>query len=255
MMELQTAKKACVEAGKIAMNYFQKDFSMKYKAPRNIVTQADVECEKRIRKIISAEYPSHGFVGEEEGSHGDMKNFWVVDPIDGTTNFSHGVDQFCHSVALVKSGKIVCGAVYNPVHKKLYTAYAGKGAWLNGNRIRVSAVADLGESLLISGFPYDAPVLEQKTYKSIASLRGKCHDIRRFGSAALDFCYVAQGVCDGFFEYKLNSWDVAAALLIVREAGGEVTDINGKEATIESGHFLASNGLLHGELLSYLERV
>jgi len=255
MNEIETAKLACIKAGEVALKYFRTGLEAGYKGGRNLVTKADIECEKKIRAVVSNEYPSHGFLGEEGGKSGDQRSVWIIDPIDGTTNFFHGVEQFAVSVAFVKEGRVMCGCVYNPVLKKLYHAQAGKGAWLGKSRVSVSKTAALEDSLLISGFPYDAPELEDKTFKSMAALRGKCRDIRRFGSASLDMCYVAEGVCDGFFEYKLNSWDIAAAMLIVREAGGKVTDINGNEATVDSGHFLASNGALHDALLGNLERV
>jgi len=253
--ELETAKLAAIEAGKIALKYFQGDFELKYKGPRNIVTQADTECEQRIKKVISKEHPGHAFLGEEFGSEGSSKHLWIIDPIDGTTNFSHGVDQFCHSIAYTRDGRVLCGVVYNPVQKKMYTAEYGRGSRMNGRKIFVSKTDLLENSLLISGFPYDEPALEEKTFASMKTLRPRCRDIRRFGSAALDLCYVAQGVCDAFFEYRLNAWDVAAGMLIVAEAGGKVTDINGAEALVDSGHFLATNAHLHDQMLSHLERV
>ncbi len=255
MTELDIAKLACMKAGEIALKYFRSGLEAKFKSARNIVTIADVECEKKIKSIIVQEYPTHGFLGEEEGGHGDQKNLWVIDPIDGTTNYFHGVDQFAVSVAYVKNGTIMCGCVYNPVQKKMYCAQATKGATLNKEKIRVSNVSDLQHSLLVGGFPYESDDLLGKTFKSMQTLREKCQDIRRFGSASLDMCYVADGICDAFFEYRLQPWDIAAAMLIVREAGGLVTDINGNEATLNSGHFLASNRLLHEKMLENLERV
>ena len=255
MKELEVAKQACFEAGKIAMKYFQKDFEIRKKGIIDLVTDADVECEKKIKQIILNEYPNHSFMGEEGGSQGENENVWIVDPIDGTTNFSHGLDFFSHSIALVKGKEIICGAVYNPVNKKLFTAINGKGALLNGKKIEVSKIDSLIDSLIVTGFPYNDPELERKVVSGITSLRGNCQGVRRFGSAALDLCYVAQGVVDGFFEYSLHPWDVAAGILIVREAGGKVTDINGKEAEVGSGHYLASNGLLHGRIKSQLEGV
>lgn len=255
MKELAVAEMACIEAGKIAMKYFRKRFSINYKAPRNPVTQVDIECEQRIKKLISGHFPEHSFLGEEEGKQGNSDFVWLIDPIDGTTNFLHGVDYFCVTVALAKANEVLCGVVYNPMHKKLFSAAKGKGAFLNKKKLVVSKIDKLENSLVVSGFPYNAPELERKTLQSTANLRGKCQDIRRFGSAALDLCSVAQGTMDAYFEYQLNPWDVAAGILIVREAGGKVTDINGKEATINSGHYAASNGFLHEEVLSNLERV
>lgn len=255
MKELEVAERAVVEAGKIASKNFQGEFKVSLKGIRDLVTEVDIECERRIKKIISAEYAMHSFLGEEEGVQGDSPNVWIIDPIDGTTNFAHGIDQFCHSVALVRNGQPVCGAIYNPVQKKLYSAYVGKGAKFNGRPISVSKTENLMEALLITGFPYNANLFEEKTVRSISSIRPQCRDLRRFGSAALDLCYVAHGLCDGFFEYQLKPWDVAAGILIVREAGGKVTDINGKHADVNSGHFLASNGHLHDLIMKHLEGV
>ncbi len=253
--ELALAQRACLAAGKIAMKYFRGKFTMRLKAPRNIVTQADVECEQAVKRIISNAFPSHSFIGEEEGAQGRTGEVWHIDPIDGTTNFAHGLEYFCTSIGFVKNGWVVCGAVYQPALKKMFYASKGGGAFLNGKKIHVSAVSRLEDALLISGFPYDNSRLEEKTFASMKSLVGKCHDIRRFGSAALDFCAVAEGSCEAFFEYSLHSWDVAAGLLIVEEAGGAVTDINGVKATVGSGHFLASNRLLHRQVLERIERV
>ncbi len=255
MIELEVAEKACVEAGRIAMKYFRGAFSMRLKAPRNIVTEADVEAERRIKAMISMEFPEHAFLGEEEGKQGHSEFVWLIDPIDGTTNFAHGVDYFCTSIALARGNELVCGAVYNPVHNRLYSACKGKGAWLNRKKISVSKTAKLEDSLVVSGFPYSNRLLEEKTIMSTKALYGNCQDIRRFGSAALDFCAVAEGVCDAFFEYDLKPWDVGAGMLIVREAGGKVTDCNGKAAWADSGHFLTTNGLLHPAMLDKLERV
>lgn len=255
MKELDVAAHACIEAGKIALKYFQKDFEIRKKGRIDLVTNADVECEQKIKSVISKEFPTHSFLGEEEGRQGESKNVWIIDPIDGTTNFAHGVDHFCHSIALVRDNEIICGAVYNSVHKKLYTACKGKGAFYNGKKIGVSKIDKLIDSLVVTGFPYNRPELEKKTVASISSLRGNCQGVRHFGAAALDMCYVAQGIIDGFFKYQLEAWDVAAGILIVREANGKVTDLNGKEAEVGSGHFLASNGLLHEQIVSHLEGI
>ncbi|MFH1392022.1 MAG: inositol monophosphatase family protein [Candidatus Diapherotrites archaeon] len=255
MNEIEVAKKACVEAGKIAMKYFQGDFTITKKGRIDLVTNADVECEQKIKKVILAEYPTHSFLGEEEGSQGESKNVWIIDPIDGTTNFAHGIDNFSHSIALVRDNEIICGAVFDPVNKKLFTAVKGKGAELNGKKISVSKTEKLIDSVVITGFPYDNGEIRGKAVASISSLIGNCQGIRRFGSAALDFCFVAQGICDGFFEYYLKSWDVAAGFLIAKEAGATITDINGNEATINSTHFIVTNGKIHKELKSHLEAV
>ncbi|MCR4335498.1 MAG: inositol monophosphatase [archaeon] len=253
MNEIEIAKKACVEAGKIAMKYFHGDFTITKKGRIDLVTNADVECEQKIKKVIASEYPTHSFLGEEEGAQGKSRNVWIIDPIDGTTNFAHGIDYFCHSIALVRDNEIVCGAIFDPVNKKLFTAVKGKGAELNGKKISVSKTDKLLDSVLITGFPYDNPELERKTINAVASLKSNCQGIRRFGAAALDFCRVAQGVCDGYFEYYLKPWDVAAGILILREAGGRVTNMLGEEADINSTNFLCSNTILHSQIKEHLE--
>lgn len=259
MNELETAQLACVEAGKIAMGYFKRNPKVRKKGLIDLVTEADVECERKIKWVISKEYPHHSFLGEEEGSQGGAqgtgKEVWLIDPIDGTTNFFHGIEEFSHSVALVKNGKIVCGAVYNPVQKKLYSAAKGKGAFLNNRKIIVSKTQKLIDSVIVTGFPYEDNELRDKSLKSLGNLVGKCQGVRRFGSAALDFCRVAEGSCDGYFEYQLSPWDVAAGILIAKEAGGKVTTVNNETASPDSVHFVASNNLLHDELISHLERV
>ena len=256
--ELLAAESACAEAGKIAMRYFKGDLEVKFKGTtglRDMVTKADLDCERKIKEVICKEFPSHSFLGEEEGRQGESEFMWVIDPIDGTTNFVHGLDYFAHSVALTKNGVPICGVVYNPARKLMYSSYSGKGAFLNRKKISVSKIKSINKSLLISGFSYGGGIFEEKTIKSMVSLRGACQDLRRFGSAALDLCAVAEGLCDGYFEYDLKPWDVAAGILIVKEAGGKVTDINGGEALIGSGHFLASNSFIHESLLERLERV
>lgn len=253
--ELKVAQKACAEAGKIALKFFREGFEVRHKGKADLVTDADIACEKKIKEVIAKAFPTHSFLGEESGRKGNSEFLWVVDPIDGTTNFSHRLEVFCHSIALVKGGDILCGAVFNPVQEKLFCAEKGKGSFFNGKKIHVSKTSQLVDSLLVTGFPYERNSLDDKTLKSIANLRGKCQDLRRFGSAALDLCNVACGVLDGYFEYSLQPWDVAAGLLIVREAGGKVSEINGANAGIYSGNFLASNGFLHNKILENLERV
>tara|TARA_Y100000310_G_scaffold345455_1_gene465188 strand:+ start:2567 stop:3337 length:771 start_codon:yes stop_codon:yes gene_type:complete len=255
MNEIEVAKKACVEAGKIAMKYFQGNFTVTKKGKIDLVTNADLECEQKIKKVIAAEYPTHSFLGEEEGKVGSDKNLWIIDPIDGTTNFAHGIDNFSHSVALVRDNEVICGVVYNPVQKKMFTAAKGQGAFLNGKKIVVSKTEKLIDSVIVTGFPYDDGELRASAVGSIKSLVGNCQGIRRFGSAALDFCFVAQGVFDGYYEYFLNPWDVAAGFLIAKEAGAKITDINGNDTTINSRHFIVTNEKIHEELRKHLEVV
>ncbi|HZX19626.1 MAG TPA: inositol monophosphatase family protein [archaeon] len=255
MKELIVAESAAFAAGKIAMKYFQEELTIKKKGKIDLVTNVDIECEQKIKKVISEEFRKHSFLGEESGKDGNSEYVWIIDPIDGTTNFAHGLDNFSHSIALAKNNELICGVVYNPVQKKMFKAYTGKGAFLNGKKIKVSSTQTVVDSLVVTGFPYENDSLGEKAVSSVRRLRGNCQGIRRFGSAALDFCYIAQGVMDAYFEYDLKSWDAAAGMLIAREAGAKVTDINGNEASLDTTHFLASNGKIHDEIMKYLERV
>ncbi|MEM4261477.1 MAG: inositol monophosphatase family protein [Candidatus Diapherotrites archaeon] len=249
---LEACVGACLEASKFSLRYFRKNFSVRKKGVRDLVTEVDLKCENAIKRFILRNFKGASFLCEESGKIGSSESFWVVDPIDGTTNFVHGIEFFSHSVAFFDGSKIVCGAVFNPVLNKMFCAELGKGAFLNGSKIRVSTNKDLIDSLVITGFPYASGVLEKKTLESLGRLRGKCRDVRRFGSAALDFCFVAEGAADVFFEYFLNPWDVAAGLLIVQEAGGKVTNVKGSVASIFSENFVASNGLVHDNVISFL---
>ena len=184
-----------------------------------------------------------------------LGKYWVVDPIDGTTNFAHGFPEFSVSIGLVEGDEILMGAVLKPYNKDIYFASQGEGAFLNNTRIYVSKTPELIKSLLITGFPYDRNVYAEKTLESVDRLTGEVQGIRRFGSAALDLCYVAEGTCDGFFEYTIKPWDVSAGMLLVKEAGGKVTTIAGDEADPFSGNFVATNGLLHDKLLERLVKL
>ncbi|MBI4044647.1 MAG: inositol monophosphatase [Candidatus Diapherotrites archaeon] len=251
--EFRAASKASAEAGKIMLKYFRKDFFVKKKGRIDIVTQADLESEKKIHEIISKSFPRDSFLEEESGKSGSGEGrVWVVDPIDGTINFAHGVPWFCSSIALVVEGKPVLGAAFNPVTNDFFHAVKGKGAFWNNEQISVSKNTELIECVLATGFPYERGELARKTIAGISSLIGGTQGIRQCGSAVLDMCLVAAGSFDGYFEHKLFPWDAAAAILIVAEAGGVVTDFSGKKATPFSEAFVASNGLIHGKLLEHL---
>ncbi len=248
--ELVVAVKAARAAGKVSLKYFGKNFYVKKKGKIDLVTQADIECEKKIREIISKSFPKDSFLQEESGqSVGSSKRTWVIDPIDGTTNFAHSIPWFATSIALMEGEKVLFGVCFNPLSKELYTARIGRGAFLNGKKISVSKNRDLIDCVLATGFPYEGGRLADLTIKSMSNLVGHAQGVRRFGSAVLDLCFVARGSFDGFFEYKLNAWDVAAAGLVVHEAGGVMTDFSGKHASPYAGSFVASNSLVHNDLL------
>ncbi len=241
------------EAGQFLKSNLHKKHSIQYKGEINIVTDADRKSEEMILSRIRREFPGHDILSEESEALERGSEFrWIVDPLDGTTNYAHGFPVFCVSIALQKSGDIVAGCVYNPMLDEMFTAVAGAGAFLNGGRIRVSPVNDFSRSFLATGFPYDLRTDRNNNINYFVSLAKKTLAVRRAGSAALDLAYTAAGRFDGFWELKLHPWDTAAALLMVREAGGRVSDIAGREYTLGSGSIAASNGLIHAVLLSEL---
>jgi len=255
--ETRAAIKAAGEAGKIIMKHFKRKPSFMHKSSAvDLVTEADLEAEKKVKSILGKAFPDFGFLGEESGAEeGSNGRYWVVDPVDGTNNFAHRFPFFCVSIALVEEKKVGLGVIFDPAAKELFVAEKGKGAFLNGNRIRVSSTSRLIDSLVVTGFPYNERKLIDKTIKSISNLVGKTHGVRRMGSAALDLCYVASGRSDAFFEYELKPWDVAAGLIILGEAGGKLTTINNEKADLFSVNFIASNGKIHRELFEKLVRL
>jgi myo-inositol-1(or 4)-monophosphatase len=228
----------------------------------DLVTVADRTSEKLIRERLAAAFPEHGIYGEEgtrDRLEGEYR--WYVDPLDGTTNFAHGFPQFCVSLGLEQraaglapdeDGRLVAAVIYDPLRDELFAAERGRGALLNGKPMRVSRTPELAESLLATGFPshkrHQNPNIH---FYQEFTLRS--HGVRRAGSAALDLAYVAAGRLDGFWEFNLNPWDTAAGILLVEEAGGQVTDFSGRHFRLDSREILASNGLIHAELLSFFE--
>ena len=246
---LKTAVKAAIEAGKIHLKYFRKLKSYGFKEyVTNIVTKADVESEKAIMNIIRREFPEHGFLAEESGEENSSGEYrWIIDPLDGTVNYAHGFPLFCSSVAVQKNGVTLAGAVYAAYIDELFTGIKGKGAFLNGRKLKVSGQNSLSKSLTGTGFPYSIYYKQGKQFewfKNIASTG----PVRRGGAAALDLCYVAAGVFEGFFEQGLKPWDTAAAALLVEEAGGRITGYAGGKFDIFGNETLASNGRIHNEL-------
>ncbi|MGA9526883.1 MAG: inositol monophosphatase family protein [Terriglobales bacterium] len=237
------------EAGKLLMEHFRHRVKIEYKGDVDLVTVADRESEALILKGIREHFPTHDVMGEEgtrieTGS--DYK--WYVDPLDGTTNFAHSYPVFCVSLAVEYKGERIAGVIYDPTRDELFAAEKGSGAKLNGEPIRVSSVAKLGESLTGTGFPSHKRHKNPNIY-FYHHLTLRSHGVRRAGSAALDLCNVAAGRYDGFWEFNLNPWDTAAGVLIVEEAGGRVTDFSGGPFQIASRETLASNGLVHNALL------
>jgi myo-inositol-1(or 4)-monophosphatase len=227
------------------------DARIEYKGERNPFTYVDVKAEEMLREACGTLIPGSGFIGEElAGSRSENGFEWIIDPVDGTVNFIHGIPHYAISLALSLEGELELGYVYEPVNRQLFRALRGQGATLNGRRLRVSAKGELGAAVVATGFPYDLGGKGEQHFQMIRKVVGSAHGLRRFGSAALDLAYVAAGRYEAFFEYNLQPWDVAAGLLLVREAGGRVTDFFDREASPSQKEFLASNGLLHPALLA-----
>lgn len=212
----------------------------------NLVTEADKGSEKLIIDYIHKNFPGHGILAEESGGeHQSAEYLWVIDPLDGTTNFAHGLPIYSVSIGVTKNGETIMGAVADVSRGIIYSAEKGSGAYSGSRKITVSSKTRLEESLLVTGFPYDVREHAEPILSVLGSFLKTSRGIRRLGSAAIDFCYIAQGVFDGYWEMHLNPWDICAGQLIVEEAGGRVTDFSGKRLSIYSREILCSNGLIH----------
>ncbi|HYM12608.1 MAG TPA: inositol monophosphatase family protein [Bryobacterales bacterium] len=246
---LSAASEIAREAGAMLARYFERRVAVEYKGEFDVVTEADRASERFIVERLSAKFPAHSIVAEE-GSGADRSSefTWYVDPLDGTTNFAHGFPMFAVTMALEQAGEIVAGVVYDPVREEFFTAEKGAGAYLNNRRIRVSRIDRLAEALLATGFPSRKRHTDVNVYfyHQAAMLS---HGVRRAGSAALDLSYVACGRLDGFWEFGLNPWDIAAGLLLIEEAGGRCSDMHGGEHQLRGPHLAASNGLIHQEMI------
>lgn len=243
------------EAGALVQSFFEKQqFTIDHKdGVNNLVTEVDQASERLIVERIKANFPDHGYIGEEYGhAHEEAEYQWVIDPIDGTVNFAHGVPLCCVSIGIAHKGEMVLGAVYNPMINELYFAEKGKGAYLNDKLIKVSQNANFETAFLVTGFPYHFP---EKTdpVKIFSHFAQKKMPIRRLGSAALDLCWVATGRFDGFWEYNLQPWDIAAGMLIAAEAGAVCTEFNGAPMHLFSKELLVTNGKIHHALLSEIQ--
>src|SRR5437588_6027640 len=243
------------EAGALLMEYFHQHVKVEYKGEVDLVTVADRKSEALILQRIQARWPKHDVLGEEGASIETGSDYrWYVDPLDGTTNFAHGFPVFCVSLALEWKGQRIAGVVYDPTRNELFSAEQGSGAYLNGEPIHVSKIANLAECLVATGFP------SHKRHKNpniffYHQITLRTHGIRRAGSAALDLCSVASGRFDGFWEFNLNPWDTAAGVLIVEEAGGRVSDFSGAPFQLNSRETLASNQLVHPVLVNEFEQI
>jgi myo-inositol-1(or 4)-monophosphatase len=246
------AWEAANEAGGLIRENWQEPKRIDYKGAIDLVTPVDRESERRIVTILKRNFPGHSILAEEETDLFRAKSCyrWIVDPLDGTTNFVHSYPQFCVSIALEREGEVILGLVYDPLRRECFSAIRGEGATLNGNVIKVSAVDELDKALLATGFPYDRREQADYYLEFFKAFMIRTQGIRRSGSAALDLCYLACGRLDGFWELKLRPWDTAAASLIVEEAGGKLSDFVGNEFSIWGTETLASNGAIHDEMIS-----
>ncbi|HBC47908.1 MAG TPA: inositol monophosphatase [candidate division Zixibacteria bacterium] len=253
---LDIAMRAARAAGSLLLEKQRVGFSVEKKGDVDLVTNADRESEALIRKIIFEKFPDHSFQAEE-GTVSTQKSpyLWIVDPLDGTTNFAHSFPVWCVSIGLLQNGISIAGCVYNPNLDELFTAEWGEGAFLNGKKIAVSKATKLSEALLATGFPYDIRDSNKNNLTEFSAFAISAQAIRRAGSAALDLAYVACGRFDGYWEFKLRPWDIAAGVLLVAEAGGKITDWSGEKYDIDTGEVLSSNVLIHDEMLDVLKKV
>jgi len=257
MTRASLLKSTILRAGKVLNRHFGK-VTYEQKRRADLLTIADLESQKTILDAIRRHFPNDDYVAEEnEVRLTGAEHLWIIDPLDGTTNYAHGYPVACTSIGVLKKGVPLLGGIYDPFRGELFLAQRDKGAFLNGKRLGVSKTAIITDSLLITGFAYDRAERADYYLARFKTFMVKSHDIRRSGSAALDMAWIAAGRADGFWEYELNPWDVAAGRLLVEEAGGKVTDFNGKEWNdwrTMGKRTLATNGRIHASMLSTLRR-
>ena len=255
MNHLETAVEIARDAGALLVRYFERRVVAERKGEYDLVTEADRASEALVVERLRARFPSHAIVAEEGGGVESGSEYrWYVDPLDGTTNFAHGFPIFNVTLGLEKAGEPIAGVIYDPLRQEMFTAEQGSGAWLNNRRIRVSAAPRVAEALFSTGFPnrkrsgnYNIHFYHQLAMAS--------HGVRRSGSAAIDLAWVACGRLDGFWEFGLQPWDMAAGRLIVAEAGGRYSDMEGRPHNLKARHLAADNGLIHDELLALFARI
>ena len=249
---LKTAVRAALAAGKLQMRHYGKlrASQISQKSRNDFVTEVDKASEKLILSFIRKKFPRHAIQAEESGAAAGDDTCWVIDPLDGTSNYIHQFPMFSVSIGVRHENETVAAVVYDPLHKELFTAEKGRGARLNGRPIRVSPVKTLADSLMATGIPFRARNRFEEYIESLKKVSYASAGMRRGGSAALDLAYVACGRFEGFWEINLSAWDIAAGELLIREAGGHVTDVWGKDGFLKSGDVLGSNKRIHGELLA-----
>lgn len=252
---IELAIRAAREAGAILQDYAARGFQIENKGRINLVTEADLASERHITQLIGSHFPSHRILAEEGGASGhpgEDNYVWIIDPLDGTTNYSHGFPCYAVSIGIELHGKAVAGVIYDPTRDELFAAERGAGATLNGNKIRVSAVDHLERALVVSGFPYDVRERMEEYLPAWREFLKHTQGVRRLGAAAIDMCCVASGRMDGFWENGLNPWDTAAGWVIIEEAGGRVTKLDGSPFDNYSASLLCTNGAIHDQMLAVL---
>lgn len=250
---LATAIEVVVRAGDMQMAGFGTALHVRKKGVIDLVTEVDLAVERMARALVAERFPDHRVLAEE-GAGSDTRTVpsgpcWVFDPLDGTTNYAHGLPVFCASLALEVDGLAIVGAVYDPTRRELFTAERGVGAWLNGAPLRVSGAASLIDAMLCTGFSYHVHEAVEEAIGLFGRFLGQARAVRRLGSAAIDLCYVAAGRLDGFWERHLHPWDTAAGALVLEEAGGRVTTFTGGPFQSRDASLVASNGLIHDAML------
>jgi len=243
------------QAGRLLAEKLTRHNEIYYKGAIDLVTEADKMSEELILAEISRRYPDHGILSEESAQKNEQAPLrWIIDPLDGTTNYAHGFPFFCVSIALEKEGVVELGVIYDPTRNDLFFAELGGGAYLNGRKLQVSSVNDLSHGLLATGFPYDIRVSQENNLNYFNVMAKKAQAIRRAGAAALDLACLAAGRFDGFWELKLKPWDTAAGCLLVTEAGGIISDMAGEPWNLSSPGLVASNGLIQGQMMEVFKK-
>ena len=250
---LQIVEVISRQAGAVLMEGYGNVRHIQQKGVIDLVTEFDRRSEEVILSSIQHEFPDHAILAEESGHHHTISEYqWVIDPLDGTTNFAHGIPIFAVSIALLKNNSPVVGVAYDPFRDEMFSAEAGHGATLNNRPIHVSSQTDLGQAVLSTGFPYDLRINPRNNLSQFVQFQLRTQAVRHLGAAALDCAWTAMGRLDGYWEYGVKPWDVGAGALIVREAGGRVTSIEGEETFLSDETILVSNSLLHGQMLRVL---
>lgn len=252
---LETAVRAARLAGEVISSHLGRAKEIDMKQASDFVTDIDRRSEELIISTIKESFPTHSFLAEESLKEEAIGYRWIIDPLDGTTNFIHTYPVFSVSIALEHMGEVILGVIYDPMRNELFSAEIGRGASLNGLPVKVSQVARMRDALITTGFPFRGKKIIDDYLRLFKSVFLRVSDLRRAGSAALDLAYLASGRCDGFFEAGLGPWDIAAGALIIREAGGMITDFDGGPGYLSTGNIVAGNPAIHGELLAEVKKV